>query len=137
MALAAAACGTEPSDGANGQGQPQLGRYGFTATWPISGSATPASAAGTLTITSAVGDNIAYSFVLDEQGGPLGRADGADFVAGSGYIVISAPIQRSGPYQLFPHLNRSGANYFCSGSALNIATLQGIPLTCSWTFLGP
>lgn len=63
LALALAlGCSGGTTDESNGPTHvPQLGRYHFTTSWPIEGSATPAAASGTLTITSAVGDNIGYS----------------------------------------------------------------------------
>lgn len=50
----------------------------------------------------------------------LGRNDATDWVAGAGYVVISAQIQRGGPYQVFPRLNRTGSSYPCTGSALKV-----------------
>lgn len=129
--LLLAGCGsTSPSSHV-----PDLGRYTFTASWPIAGFNQPATAAGELVILT-TGETVTYRFTLTEAGGPVMKEGTASWGEANGYVLTAPTIGRAGAWIMVPHLERDGAGYRCHGNAVN-ASFQGTPMTCTFAFLGP
>lgn len=124
LAILASGCATDGGE------KIEVGTYDFTASWRVAGFSEPATAEGTVTITAASDQEIAYRFTLHEQSGDRTSEDAATWSDANGFVLSSPTIGRAGTWILFPHMVRGGR---CSGNAFHVDVARGTPMTCTFT----
>ena len=127
--LVCSGCGTLGLDGSH---VPELGDYGFVASFAPPGGGTTA-AHGALRVFSANDAGLSYRFTLQEANGATVANGTARWSGALDYPVASPAINRAGIWILTAHLRRSGSVYECYGDATR-SDLSTAQLHCTWRF---